>query len=129
MHHERCDGSGYPRHLTLNQIDPVARVVAIADVYDAMTAARLYREPFSPFDVLEQIEADGYLKFDPWPLMTFLECVANTYIGNRVRLSDGTEGEVVYINPKHYARPTIQTGPNSFVDLSEKPGLRVQAII
>lgn len=49
MHHERCDGTGYPMHLPGNQIDKYARIVAIADVYDAMTAARVYRGPLCPF--------------------------------------------------------------------------------
>ena len=48
-HHERCDGTGYPNGLTTNDIDPYARVVAIADVYDAMTTARSYRAPCALF--------------------------------------------------------------------------------
>lgn len=48
MHHEKCDGSGYPQGLKRNQIDDVAKIVAIADVYDAMTANRVYREGMSP---------------------------------------------------------------------------------
>ena len=44
MHHERCDGSGYPSQLDSSLIDDFAMITAIADVYDAMTAARRYRE-------------------------------------------------------------------------------------
>ncbi|MBE5905749.1 MAG: HD domain-containing protein, partial [Lachnospiraceae bacterium] len=48
-HHERCDGSGYPNHLSGNAVDDFSLIIAAADVYDAMTAARSYRAPLSPF--------------------------------------------------------------------------------
>ncbi len=129
MHHERCDGSGYPRHLTINQIDPVARIISIADVYDAMTSERIYRKAKTPFYAVEKIEEEGFSKFDPKALMIFLDCISNTYIGNRVRLSDGEEGEVVYINRKHYSRPTIKISSNKFIDLSERKDLEIIGII
>lgn len=64
QHHERCDGSGYPYGLVGEQIDRFARVVAIADVYDAMTADRVYRDAMAPGYVLEQMrsECDRYDK-------------------------------------------------------------------
>ena len=63
MHHERCDGSGYPSKLTDKFIDDYAMIVGIADVYDAMTAARSYRAPLCPFQVLSNFEEDGYQKY------------------------------------------------------------------
>ena len=68
-------------------------------------------------------------KFDPKALMIFLDCISNTYIGNRVRLSDGEEGEVVYINRNHYSRPTIKISSNKFIDLSERKDLEIIGII
>ena len=128
MHHERCDGSGYPRHLTLNQIDPVARIVAIADVYDAMTSERVYRQALSPFYAFEQIEEDGLQKYDTQAVMTFLENLSGVYIGNRVRLSDGSVGEIVYINKMKYSRPTVRVG-SRFIDLFEKRNLQIEALL
>ena len=61
QHHERCDGSGYPQGLKRKQIDPYAKMVAIADVYEAMTSTRVYRSPFCPFTVIEQFEEEGCL--------------------------------------------------------------------
>ena len=58
MHHERCDGSGYPSRLVSNEIDDFAKIVAIADVYDAMTSARVYRGPLCPFDVVHIFESE-----------------------------------------------------------------------
>ena len=128
MHHERCDGSGYPRHLTMNQIDPVARIVAIADVYDAMTSERVYRQALSPFYAFEQIEEDGLQKYDTQAVLTFLDNLSGVYIGNRVRLSDGSVGEIVYINKMKYSRPTVRVG-SRFLDLFEKRDLQIEALL
>ena len=64
MHHERCDGSGYPLNLTADRISPYAKITAISDVYDAMTAARIYRGPLCPFKVISIFETEGYQKYD-----------------------------------------------------------------
>ena len=56
MHHERCDGSGYPNGLVSHEIDQFSKLVAIADVYDAMTCARVYRGPLCPFEVINLLK-------------------------------------------------------------------------
>ena len=61
MHHERCDGAGYPPGLEAT-IDDFAMIVAIADVYDAMTATRAHRSPLS-VQVIATFEDDGYQKY------------------------------------------------------------------
>lgn len=128
MHHERCDGSGYPQHLQDAEIDDFAAIVAIADVYDAMTANRCYRAGLCPFEVIAQFEQEGLQKYKPQYILTFLNRIANTYINNTVRLNDGTVGEIVLIN-KRLTRPTIRTGPQEFINLEERLDLYVQAII
>ena len=65
MHHEKCDGSGYPIGLKGNQIDWCAQIVTIADIYEAMTAKRVYRGPISPFKVINMFEEDGLKKYNP----------------------------------------------------------------
>ena len=60
--------------------------------------------------------------------MTFLSNVVNTYLLNRVRLNNGIEGEIVFINPDHLARPTIRTG-NSYIDLAQNPDMYIETII
>ena len=59
MHHERCDGSGYPLGIKGDQIDRFAKIIMVADVYEAMTAARLYRGPLCPFEVISIFESEG----------------------------------------------------------------------
>ena len=128
MHHERYDGTGYPNHLVGKEIDDMAAIVAIADVYDAMTAARVYRGPVCPFRVIELYESEGFQKYDVEYLMTFLENVVNTYIRNRCRLSDGREGDIIYINRYKLSRPIVQCG-TEYVNLSEYPDLTIEVLL
>lgn len=128
MHHERCDGSGYPNGFNGEQIDAFSKIVAIADVYDAMTSNRRYRQAICPFDVVENFERDGFLKFDPRYLMTFMERIVESYMHNIVRLNDGREGEVIMINKLALSRPVVRIGKD-FVDLSKDHKLMIEEII
>ncbi len=128
MHHERCDGTGYPLQLPAQQIDPFAKMVAIADVYDAMTSARVYRGPLCPFKVIEAFENEGFQKYDAQYILTFLGNIVNTYMLHRVRLNNGQEGEIVFINPDKLSKPTIKSGSN-YINLANTPGLSIDAII
>lgn len=128
MHHERSDGSGYPMHLKGNEIDMYARIVAITDVYDAMTSARVYRGPTCPFRVIEIFEAEGFQKYDTEYLLVFLENVVNTYIQNRCRLSDGREGDIIYINKFKLSRPVVQCG-TEYINLAEEPDLYIENLL
>lgn len=116
MHHERCDGSGYPYGFTGDKITRFAKLVAIADVYEAMTSDRVYRGALCPFTVITHFENDGLQKYDPGFLLTFLENVVNTFLNQKVRLSNGLEGDIIYINPIALTKPTIRVG-DKFVDL------------
>lgn len=128
MHHERCDGSGYPFGLTNNQIDSYAKIVAIADVYDALTSARVYRGPLCPFKAIALFEKEGLQKYDVHYILTFLENVVNTYYTNTVLLNNGITGKIIFINKSNLAAPTIQTD-DGFLDLSKHPELYIEDII
>jgi HD-GYP domain-containing protein (c-di-GMP phosphodiesterase class II) len=127
LHHERNDGSGYPNHLTANSIPDFAKILAIADVYDAMTAKRQYRESISPFEVVANFEKDGYTKFETQYLLPFLEHIANAYIGVPVLLSNGLVGEVVMINRQKLSCPMVQVG-TEFIDLTKWTDIKVKAL-
>ncbi|HKM33405.1 MAG TPA: HD domain-containing phosphohydrolase [Lachnospiraceae bacterium] len=128
MHHERCDGTGYPFGIKDIQIDRFAKLVAIADVYDAMTAARVYRGPLCPFTVIDLFEKEGLQQYDPRYIMTFLENIVNTYVSNRCRLSNGQEGDIIYINKERLSRPMIQCG-KEYINLSERTDLSIECLI
>lgn len=119
QHHERYDGSGYPRGLESDEIDTFASIVAIADVYDAMTAARSYRAPKCAFQVIAAFEEDGFQKYNPKVIFTFLQRVASCYNNSRVLLSDGTAGQIVYLNKNALSRPIVDTADQGLIDLSQ----------
>jgi putative nucleotidyltransferase with HDIG domain len=128
MHHERSDGSGYPMRLSGRQIDRYARIVAIADVYDAMTAARVYRGPLCPFRVIEIFEQEGFEKYDVEYVLTFLEHVVNTYIQNRCLLSDGRQAEIIFVNKDKLSRPMVQCG-DEYINLADYPDLTIEKLL
>ena len=128
-HHEKCDGTGYPMGLTGNRIDPFAKIVAIADVYDAMTANRVYREGMCPFRVIEIFEEEGFHKYEVSYIIKFLENVVNTYIDNRVMLNDGRVGTVRWINKQRLSKPMLEMTDGTFLELEKQRGLRIEKIL
>jgi HAMP domain-containing protein len=75
QHHERYDGSGYPVGLVGEEIDLKARILAVADVYDAMTNPRPYRESVAPHEVVAMISAQAGTQFDPTVVSAFLSII------------------------------------------------------
>lgn len=128
MHHERNDGSGYPMNLKGDQIDKFAKIVSIVDVYDAMTAARVYRAPMCPFKVIEIFEQEGFEKYDVEYLLVFLTNVVNTYLQNECLLSDGRIATIVMINKDKLSCPMVKCG-DQFIDLAEHPELHIEKLV
>jgi HD-GYP domain-containing protein (c-di-GMP phosphodiesterase class II) len=71
-HHEKWDGSGYPRGIAGEQIPLAARIFAVVDVYDALTSDRPYRAAWSREKTLEYIEQQSASHFDPRVVTIFL---------------------------------------------------------
>lgn len=120
MHHEKCDGSGYPYGLSGPEIDKFAKIVTIADIYDAMTSERVYRKALCPFSVIKYFEDDGLQRYELKYILTFLENVSNSYLNHRVILSNGMEGNVIFINNTQYSMPTIATNNNEIINLQDE---------
>ncbi|MCR4694494.1 MAG: HD-GYP domain-containing protein [Pseudobutyrivibrio sp.] len=119
QHHERADGSGYPRGLLDEEIDDFASIIAIADTYDAMTTARAHRDPLCSFQVISGFERDGLQKYNTKYILTFLERIANTYNNSRVILNNAKTGRVVYINRSNLSRPVIQMDDGDILNLAD----------
>ena len=129
QHHERSDGSGYPRGLESDEISDFAAIIAIADVYDAMTSARSYRKPMCAFQVIAAFEDEGLQKYNTKYILTFLERIANAYQNSMVILSDGRRGTVVYINKNRLSRPIVQVEGDKMIDLSHESGLTITSVL
>jgi HD-GYP domain-containing protein (c-di-GMP phosphodiesterase class II) len=89
-HHERWDGSGYPRGLKFEQIPLGSRIVAVADAYDAITAERCYSEPMSPADALSQLTLRSGSYFDPEVIEAFVRHYEKEIEPSSRRLSERT---------------------------------------
>ncbi len=129
QHHERNDGSGYPYGLTKDFINPFSKIIAITDVYDAMTADRCYRAGICPFEVIAQFQRENPAKYDQKVLQVFLENIADSYIGTGVLLSDNSRGIITMIKKNALSSPLVKLDDGSFVDLRERTDLYIRACI
>lgn len=128
LHHEREDGSGYPKGLTGDRIPLVAKIVAVADVFDTLNFRWSRGGKVCPFKVLESLHNDFLGLLDTRVLITFLTRSAECYVGELVRLSDGRTGQVVVINRSNPSRPMVRAD-NEVVDLSERTEIEIESII
>lgn len=95
QHHERIDGSGYPRQLKGNDILEYARISAIADVYDALVHDRCYRRKLPIHKVYEYFVEQTNSQFDSHFLDRFIQKIALYPQGTKVLLNDGRSGFVI----------------------------------
>ena len=79
-HHERYDGGGYPRGLSGEEIPYLARILSIADCFDAITARRTYKQPFPISYALEELQKNAGTQFDPAMVETFVSLVKDGII-------------------------------------------------
>lgn len=128
LHHERCNGSGYPFGLKGDKIDEYSKIVAIADVYEAMTANRVYRGPVCPFDVVAQFENNGFDLYETKYLLVFLQNIVDSYLHSKVKLNNGEKAEIILINRQRGSKPVVMTTSGRPVDLSKEPGLRIEQV-
>lgn len=128
MHHERCDGTGYPFGVKGDKIDEYSKIIAIADVYEAMTANRVYRGPICPFDAVAQFENNGFDKYETKYLLVFLKNIVDSYLHSSVRLNNGEQAEIILINRQKGSKPVVMTSSGRPVDLSKEPGLKIERV-
>jgi HD-GYP domain-containing protein (c-di-GMP phosphodiesterase class II) len=107
-HHERMNGKGYPFGLVGDEIQEIARIVAIADVYDALVSDRIYRAKMFPGEVIDYIvfRESGY--FDEEIMKVFTKYLAVFPVGTHVLLSNNIRGIVVKDNPKTPYKPSVK---------------------
>lgn len=119
MHHEKIDGSGYPFGLKGREICQTAKIIAICDIYEAMTTDNHYRKKHCPFEVIRSLEQEYYELLDTRLLLAFLQNIAYTYLGSEVRLSDNTIAKIVFINQNCFSKPMVRV-EDEFIDLFEQ---------
>lgn len=127
-HHERYDGSGYPNGLKGQEIPLFGRILAIVDTFDAITAERNYQKKSSPFKAIKVFVREDSTHFDHKLKTIFNENIPNLFLQEKVLLSDGQEGRVVFINPRHPEMPVVKV-EDKHIDLYREDDLEILEII
>jgi len=108
QHHERLDGTGYPRGLKGNDIHEYARIVGLCDVYEALTSKRMHRDAHLPHEALEFLMGGGTTLFDHDLVRLFARNVAIYPVGMTVKLNTNETAVVVSLNPEYPQRPVVR---------------------
>ncbi|WP_216830350.1 HD-GYP domain-containing protein [Alkalihalobacterium elongatum] len=108
QHHERLDGRGYPRGLKGDEIHQYAKILSVADVFDALTSHRVYRPAMLPHRALEILYAGSGTQFEIKQVQLFKDSIAVYPQGVTVTLNDGRKGIVSDYNFKSAGRPIIR---------------------
>lgn len=130
QHHESYNGEGYPLRKSGEDIDINARIIKLADVYDAMTSKRPYRDALSPSDAVEYIMAMCGSEFDPQLVEVFLKWVAVYPVGCEVWLSDGRMAVVAKNFHNFVLRPIVKIlDTGALINLNEDRNARNITIV
>jgi response regulator RpfG family c-di-GMP phosphodiesterase len=136
--HERRQGQGYPLGLKGSSIDPLARLIAVADVFEALSHPRTYRSPNTALEALEQVASMGGDWFDPGVVAALVNEISAFPLDSYVQLTTGEIARVLATNPENLFRPQVQVlwdsdwtpvDPPRLVDLSETAGVTVARML
>ncbi len=106
-HHERMDGTGYPRKLPGSGVSRFSRIISIVDAYDAMTAKRCYSQPKTSTEALKIIYAERGKQFDSELALEFIKTIGLYPPGSLVELYSGELGFVIESNPRRRHLPKV----------------------
>ncbi|ABK42806.1 metal dependent phosphohydrolase [Magnetococcus marinus MC-1] len=120
-HHERWDGSGYPRQLKGHAIGQMGQMSAIVDVYDAITSDRCYHKGNSPHQALKRMMEWSKFHFNPDLFQKFVQCVGIYPMGTLVRLHNGYLGVVLETNTESLLHPVVRVLIDSKAKKKLKP--------
>ena len=107
-HHERLDGSGYPNGLSHSEISQFVRMASIVDVFDALTAERVYKKALPPIQAFKILRESSPQHFDEKLLNEFINCIGLYPVGSLVKLKSQRIGMVASSNPEQPLRPIVK---------------------
>ncbi len=130
LHHERYDGSGYPRGLKADQIGLFGSIAGLVDCFDAMTHPRPYAEVYSPSNALNHLYNARNVQFDGPLVEQFVQCIGIFPVGALVELNSGEVGIVIAQNLVRRLLPKVMVvldakgavlRPQLILDLAQEP--------
>ncbi|WP_341876008.1 HD-GYP domain-containing protein [Defluviitalea saccharophila] len=125
MHHEKINGTGYPLGIKGNQIHLFAKIICVADIYDALTSDRVYHKKISPFQAADMISRESFTNIDPDITATFLNNISTFYVGCTVVLNTHEKGKIIYLYPNKPTRPLIELENGQYIDLTKDENLDI----
>lgn len=128
QHHERNDGSGYPFGILGDKIDLFSRIVAVADVFHAVSSDRPYRNASPFYETLKLMHHNSFGEFDPRIIHVFMDKMMQSLVGNDVLLTDGRIGNIVMINPHAPIYPLVNL-QDRFLDLSKDSSIHIEQVL
>lgn len=128
MHHEREDETGYPTGAKGDLINVYSRIVAVSDVYDAMTSERVYKKRATPFEAFHMFNSSGLSSFDNKVSMTLMKNLSANYTGTKVILNSGETGEIAYIPPHNLTKPVISL-KSKYVDTAKDNFIKIERVV
>ncbi|QWU18210.1 HD domain-containing protein [Paenibacillus sophorae] len=128
QHHERLDGTGYPLHLKKGEIDLWSQIVAVADVFHAISSKRPYQDPMPFYKVVTLMRQGSFGELNPEIVSLLLDKFINALLGKKVVLTDGCLAEVVHINSLDDLHPLVKI-EDSLLDLSRNRDIHIQQIL
>jgi HD-GYP domain-containing protein (c-di-GMP phosphodiesterase class II) len=126
QHHERLDGSGYPNRLKGDAITPLAQLIAVADIYEAMTSHLVYRRALSPLDAIQEFLQEMFGKLNPDACLTLALRLKSLMIGNGVLLDNGQWAKIIHFEQELSCRPLVRMSDGEYLDLERN--LEVQIV-
>lgn len=127
-HHEKMNGLGYPNKLKSENIHDYAKIITICDIYHALISQRIYKDKENPLKVAEHIKDESFDSLDPYLSHLFLNNISKFYVGNKVLLSDGKVGTIVYIHPQDKTKVIVRVGEN-FINFFNPQEVEIVEII
>jgi HD-GYP domain-containing protein (c-di-GMP phosphodiesterase class II) len=118
-HHERYDGTGYPRKIKGMEMSEMSKIISIIDTYEALTKDRVYREGKDSYDAMKYILGEGSKKLDPEILKVFLNMMSIYPVGCYVQLNNNSVAKVIAADPVSPFRPTVKIMRDEFGDRIE----------
>jgi HD-GYP domain-containing protein (c-di-GMP phosphodiesterase class II) len=114
QHHERWDGEGYPRRLSGAAIDIGARIVSVADAFEAMVSQKSYRNSMMGYQAMKNLLSDNSRRFDPDVLRSFIQTMGIYPIGSIILLNNGSLGRVSEVHGEAPLRPKVRVLVDEF---------------
>lgn len=121
--HERGRGQGYPHRLKGREINELAQIIGLVDIFDALVSPRPYRRRLLPHEAVRELLTTERTAFPREIMKALVEQLSVYPLGTRVRLSSGEEGVVVRITARYPSRPVLRVMDAENASTSEPPRL------